>query len=91
MKTVGFNEAKNTLSERLNEVEGTHEEVLITRHGHPAGVLVSPEVLDELRETIHWLSKPGIRDDVRQAETEYAAGGTVSGDALRDEFGLPPQ
>lgn len=89
MKTVSFNEAKNTLSEQLNEVERTHEEVLITRHGHPAGVLVSPEVLDELRETIEWLSKPGIREDVRRAEAEYAAGETVRGDALRAEFGLP--
>jgi prevent-host-death family protein len=89
MKTVSFNEAKNTLSEQLNEVASTHEEILITRHGHPAGVLVSPDVLSELRETIEWLSKPGIREDVRQAEGEYEAGATVRGDALRAEFGLP--
>lgn len=91
MKTVSFNDAKNTRSEQLNEVEGTHEEIMITRHGHPAGVLVSPDVLDELRETIEWLSKPGIRDDVRRAEAEYATGETVSGESLRAEFGLPTE
>ncbi|MPY86241.1 MAG: type II toxin-antitoxin system prevent-host-death family antitoxin, partial [Actinophytocola sp.] len=75
----------------LDEVEHTHEEVEITRHGHVSAVLVSKNALEELRETIEWLSKPGIRESVAEAEREYAAGTTLSGDELRTELGLPPQ
>ena len=52
---------------------------------------MSADDLESLQETVFWLSQPGIRDTIAAAEREYAEGSTVSGDALRDEFGLPPQ
>ena len=47
--------------------------------------------LESLQETVFWLSQPGIRDKIAEAERQYAEGSTVSGEALRDEFGLPPR
>jgi len=48
MTSVPLGEAKNRLSEYVTDVERTHDRVLITRHGHPAAVLISPEDLAAL-------------------------------------------
>ncbi len=89
MRTVPLGEAKDKLSGLVDEAETTHEIITITRHGRPAAVLMSADDLESLHETLYWLSKPGIREAIVQAEGEYAAGETISGDELRAEFGLP--
>ncbi|MDE8670516.1 type II toxin-antitoxin system Phd/YefM family antitoxin [Pseudarthrobacter sp. H3Y2-7] len=75
----------------VEEADKTHEIIQITRHGHPSAVLMSADDLESLQETIHWLSQPGIREDLEQARRDIATGETVSGDELRREFGLPPR
>ncbi|HEX8093350.1 type II toxin-antitoxin system Phd/YefM family antitoxin [Jatrophihabitans sp.] len=89
MRTVPLAEAKDKLSGLVDEAETTHEIITITRHGRAAAVLMSADDLESLRETLYWLSRPGIRESIAQAEREYAAGETISGDELRAEFGLP--
>jgi antitoxin YefM len=91
MRTVPLSEAKDKLSALVEEADKTHEIIQITRHGHPSAVLMSAEDLESLRETIHWLSQPGTREDLEQAGRDIATGNTVSGDDLRGEFGLPPR
>jgi antitoxin YefM len=49
---------------------------------------MSADDLESLQETIHWLSQPGIREDLEQARHDIAEGNTVSGDDLRREFGV---
>ncbi|MBT2538718.1 type II toxin-antitoxin system Phd/YefM family antitoxin [Arthrobacter sp. ISL-69] len=51
--------------------------------------MLSADDLESLQETIHWLSRPGIGEDLEQAKRDIADGNTVSGDDLRREFGLP--
>ena len=51
MKTLSLSEAKAKLSELVEDVEGRDEEVLITRNGRPAAVLVSPEEYESWKET----------------------------------------
>jgi prevent-host-death family protein len=53
-----FTDARNRLSELIDEVERTHERVEITRHGHAVAVLISPDDLAVLEETIDVLSSP---------------------------------
>jgi antitoxin YefM len=89
MKTVPLGEAKDKLSGLVDEAETTHEIITITRHGRPAAVLMSADDLDSLRETVAWLSQPCIHDSLADAERDYAAGTTTTGDNLRAEFGLP--
>ncbi|MEO6500926.1 MAG: type II toxin-antitoxin system Phd/YefM family antitoxin [Jatrophihabitantaceae bacterium] len=89
MRTVPLGEAKDKLSGLVEEAETTHEIITITRHGRAAAVLMSADDLESLHETLYWLSKPGIRESIAQAQHEYAAGETISGDELRAEFGLP--
>jgi hypothetical protein len=36
-----------------------------------------------------WLSIPGFRESLIEAEADYAAGHTFSGEELRTKFGLP--
>ncbi|HYB35314.1 MAG TPA: type II toxin-antitoxin system Phd/YefM family antitoxin [Mycobacterium sp.] len=89
MRSVPLGEAKDKLSALVDEAESTHEIITITRHGRPAAVLMSADDLESLQETVFWLSQPGIREDIAEAEREYAEGSTISGDDLRSEFGLP--
>ena len=91
MRMVPLAEAKDKLSALVDDAESTHDIITITKHGRPAAVLMSADDLESLRETLFWLAKPGIADAIADAEREYSAGRTASGDQLRDEFGLPPR
>jgi prevent-host-death family protein len=51
MKTLSLSEAKAKLSGLVEEVVRRDEEVMITRNGRPAAVLVSPEEYDSWKET----------------------------------------
>ncbi|MGH3517406.1 MAG: type II toxin-antitoxin system Phd/YefM family antitoxin [Haloechinothrix sp.] len=91
MRTLPLSEAKDKLSGLVDEAEATHEIITITRHGRPAAVLMSADDLESLHETLYWLSKRGVDASLDDAEREYAAGETTSGEDLRGEFGLPPR
>jgi prevent-host-death family protein len=52
MKTLSVSEAKMKLSSLVDAVEGTDEEVVITRNGRPAAVLVSPDEFESWKETV---------------------------------------
>jgi len=51
MRTVSLSEAKAKLSSLLDSVERHDEEVVITRNGRAAAVLVSPDDLESWKET----------------------------------------
>lgn len=50
MKTVPLSEAKAKLSSLIDSVEGHDEEVVITRNGRAAAVLVSPADFESWKE-----------------------------------------
>ena len=52
MKTLSVSEAKMKLSALIEAVKTTDEEVIITRNGRPAAVLVSPDEYESWRETM---------------------------------------
>ncbi len=52
MKTLSLSDAKAGLSGLVDEVERRDEEIVITRNGRPAAVLVSPEEYESWRETL---------------------------------------
>ena len=52
MKTLSLSEAKMKLSALVESLQITNEEVLITKNGQPAAVLVSPEEFEGWQETI---------------------------------------
>jgi len=91
MRTVALSEAKDKLSALVEEAETTHEIIRITKHGHPAAVLMSADDLESLHETLHLLSTPGAAEDLHQADIDVAAGDVVTGEQLRRRYGLPPR
>ena len=52
MKALSVSEAKMKLSGLIDTVNATDEEIVITKNGRPAAVLVSPEEFESLKETI---------------------------------------
>ena len=51
MKTLSLSEAKMKLSKFVDAVSTTDEEVVITKNGRPAAVLVSPDEFEGWKET----------------------------------------
>jgi prevent-host-death family protein len=88
MKSVPLTEAKDKLSALVDEVDTTHEIIQITRHGRVAAVIMSADDLESLNETLHALRTPGLAEELRQADADYAAGNTVSADEIRRRYGL---
>lgn len=88
MKQISLSEAKDKLSALVDEADTTHEIIQITRHGRVAAVIMSADDLESLHETLHALRTPGVADELAQADADYAAGNTVSGNDIRQRFGL---
>lgn len=65
---------KSHLSELTDRVVDEHERVVVTRNGRPAAVLVSPEDLESLEETLAVLSDPRLMAQIHEAEAELQRG-----------------
>jgi prevent-host-death family protein len=70
---------RDHLSEVVDRVEREHERVVITRNGHDAAVIISPEDLAQLEETLSVLSDPEALHDIREADAAYAEGDVLRG------------
>jgi prevent-host-death family protein len=79
-------EIKKRLSQIVDGVEERHDRVVLTRHGRPAAVLVSPDELESLEETLDLLSDPKAMREIRTAEAAVEAGDVVDADALRAKY-----
>jgi antitoxin YefM len=72
------------MSSLVERVETTHDRVTITRNGRPAAVLISPDDLESLEETLDILSDPVAMQGLRDAEAAVAAGDVVDEAGLRE-------
>ena len=79
-------DVKAHFSEIVDLVANQHERVIVTRHGRPAAVIISPDDLESLEETLAILSAPGAIDEIRSAEKELAAGGYLTAAELRAKY-----
>ena len=82
MTVVPFTDARNRLSELVEEVGRTHERVEISRHGHPVAVLISPDDLAALEETVDVLSSPEAMRQLAESHAAIAAGDVLDADQL---------
>lgn len=84
MSVEPLRSVRDHLSEVVERVENQHERVTITRNGRAAAVLISPEDLAELEETLSVLADPDALADIREADVSYRRGDVVRGvDAVR--------
>lgn len=86
MQTMSVSEAKDKLSTLIESVEATHDAVVITRHGKPAAVLISPEDLDSLQQTLAWLSDPHHAEEMAEAIDDVANDRMLSLDEVRAQL-----
>jgi antitoxin YefM len=73
-KTLPISEAKMKLGELVAGLEAGDEEVIITRNGRPAAVLLATEAYEALQETLALLSDPETIAQVRRAKAYFDAG-----------------
>ena len=65
-------DVKNRLSEVVDRLEREHGRVVITKHGHPAAVVISVEDLESLEETLDVMASEALLADIREALAELA-------------------
>jgi prevent-host-death family protein len=64
MKALSVSEAKMKLSGLIETVNATDEEIVITKNGRPAAVLVSPEEFESLKETVAVRSDSALMKEI---------------------------
>ncbi len=77
---------KARFSEMVDRVEHTHDRITVTRNGHPAAVLISPDELASLEDTLDLLSDPAAMAQLRESRLAHDAGDFVTGDELRARY-----
>jgi antitoxin YefM len=75
MKTLPLAEAKAQLSRLVDRVQKTDEEILITRNGRPAAILVSPDEYESWKETHAIQSDKELMKEIRRGLRELKKGG----------------
>lgn len=83
METLPLTEARNRLSELVDDVERTHQRVTITRHGEVAAVIMSADDLEALEETLEVLSSPELMDQLAESKTARRQGDVLDAEQLR--------
>ena len=73
-KTLPISEAKMKLAQLVASLQAGDEEVVITRNGRPAAVLLAIEAYEALKETLAILSNPETIDQIRRARAYFDAG-----------------
>lgn len=66
MKALSVSEAKMKLSGLIDTINATDEEILITKNGRPAAVLVSPGEFESLKETVAVRSDLSLMKEIKK-------------------------
>lgn len=86
-QTLPISEVKARLPELVTGVEEREEEIVVTRKGKPAAVLVNYAEYERLKETLDVLSDPDLMRQIRGSQQFYVKGG--KGLSFEEVFGEP--
>jgi len=91
-KTLPISEVKARLPELVLAVQEREEEVIVTRNGRPAAVLVNVDEYERLKETVDVLGDPELMRQIRRSRQFYATGGKgLSFEGVFRESSAPPR
>jgi antitoxin YefM len=65
-------DVKNRLSEVVDRLEREPGRVVITKHGHPAAVVISVDDLESLEETLDIMDSAALLADIRESLAELS-------------------
>lgn len=74
MKTLSLSEAKAKLSGLVRKVSDTDEEIVITRNGRPAAVIVSHDEFEAWKETLAITADPAFLKEIRTSLRAFKRG-----------------
>jgi len=86
-KILPISEVKARLPELVTGVAEREEEIIVTRNGKPAAMLVSYAEYERLKATLDVLSDPELMRQIRESEADIATG--KKGLSFEDVFGEP--
>ena len=75
--TTPLTDARNRLSEIVDEVTTTGSELTITKHGRPVAVVIGYDDYESLIETLNILSDPEAMTALAEAEDDLTTGNLV--------------
>ena len=86
-KTLSLSEVKTRLPELVAGVQEREEEVVVTKNGRPAAVLVNVDEYARLKGTLDVLSDPALMKQISRSQSFYRSG--KKGLTFEDVFGEP--
>lgn len=66
MKIMSLSEAKMKLSELVENIYSTDGEIMITKNGRPAAVMISPTEFESFKETIEIKSDAELMAEIKK-------------------------
>jgi len=87
-ETLSLAEVKAHLSELVGRVDRQHDRVTVTVHGRPSAILMSPDDLEALEETIAILSDDDAVRQLVTSDAELARGEGLSEQDLKEAMRL---
>jgi prevent-host-death family protein len=86
-KTLPISEVKARLPELVTGVAEREEEVVVTKNGRPAAMLVNYDEYRRQRDTLDILSDPDLMKQIRRSRQFYAK--YTKGLSFEEVFGKP--
>jgi prevent-host-death family protein len=86
MDILPLSEVKARLSELVDRVVEEHERIVITRNGRPAAVLLSPDDLESLEETLAVMSDPDLMESVREGLRDIEQGNVLTLEEIQRRY-----
>ena len=86
-KTLSLSDVKARLPELIAGVQEREEEIVVTKNGRPAAILINVQEYTRLKETLDVLSDPVLMKQLSQSRAFYRSG--KKGLSFEDVFGEP--
>ena len=83
-QVIPVTQARRDLLKLVDEVNEDYSRVDITKKGKITAILISPDYLDSMEETMYSLEHS--MDDIRKAEKEFAKGNYVALEELKKDL-----
>jgi prevent-host-death family protein len=84
--TESLRTVRERFSEFVDRVEQHHDRIVVTRNGRPAAVMISPDELASLEDTLDLLSDADAMRELADARRAHEDGDYLGADAMRARF-----